>query len=115
MPILTWPNTLGVLSSAAATKFPRVRTGEWNKKVVSVFVHNSGDSGPGKIRVRYQGPGDPTLGPPFVTDFNVEPVGHDVSFAPSRTDSLIMTAIKVGESDPTEWESTDDGETWTEL
>lgn len=95
--------------------FPRVRCGEWNKTVAAAFVYNAGTSGPGKIHVRYKGPGDSAFGAAVATTFDVEPVGFDISFAPSRSDSLILSAVKAGESDPTEWESNDEGASWTEL
>lgn len=98
-----------------AVAFPRVRTSQWNEKVVSVFEYNSGSSGPGKIKVKYQGPGDAALGAANVTTFNVEPVGFDISFAPARSGSLILTAVAEGDTEPSEWESTDEGETWTAL
>lgn len=98
-----------------AVAFPRVRTSEWNQKVVAVFEFNAGSSGPGKIKVRYQGPGDTALGASHATTFNVEPVGYDISFAPSRSGSLILEAIAEGDSEPSSWESTDEGETWTLL
>lgn len=116
MPLLTlWPNEYGVLSSAIQGFWPRVTHSPFRKKIVADFVYESGSSGPGNVRLRYQGPGDLTLGPTIITDPLIEPRGFDLSFAPSGSDSIILVAIPSGETEPAEWESVDNGETWTRL
>lgn len=104
---------LGVLMATAY--FPRVRAGDWGRMVAGAFYYNSGTSGPGKIHVRYKGPGDTAFGPAMATTFDVEPVGFDLTLAPNNAHSIILTAVASGGTDPSEWESTDEGATWTAL
>lgn len=116
MPILTlWPNSYGVLASEPLSHFPRVLTDQWGWTMIGAFVYDSGSSGPGKVRLKVRGPGDHVFGPRITVPFELEPVGFDVSPAPSRTGSWIMTAVPSGETDPAEYESTDQGATWTRL
>lgn len=104
----------GVLMATAY--FPRVRAGEWGRMVAGAFYYNSGTSGPGKIHVRYKGPGDSAFGTAVVAPFDVEPNGFDFTFAPNGANSIILTAVKSGDTDPNEWESTDDEDlTWNPL
>ena len=87
----------------------------------AVFKHDSGSSGPGKIYLRIQGPADNTPGAEFPV---ADAVGVPISFADDSFGITapkigpapwILSATKAGDTVPTEFESTDVGESWEEV
>lgn len=116
MPILTiWPNSLGLIAVAQTVAFPTVRVDAWGWAMAACFIYNSGSTGPGKVAVKVRGPGDTAFGPRVTLNFDVEPVGFGISPAPARGGSWILSAVRIGDVEPSEWESTDRGQTWTLL
>jgi hypothetical protein len=99
----------------ASAKFPRIGHDQWGWRMEGVFEHNSGSSGPGRVKTRFQGPGDASPSSWVQLAVDLEPVGFDLSASVSRVGSWVLTLVRSGETSPREYESTDRGATWTLL
>lgn len=87
----------------------------------AVFKHDSGSSGVGKIYLRLRGPNSNT----FAAEFTVKnAAGVAISFedesfgitVPSiGPNAWVLTAKKAGDTEPSEWESTDNGASWEQV
>lgn len=99
---------------AAQARSPRVFASRSGWRVLAWFWHNSGTSGPGRIRIRVAPPRG-EMGDAIVLDFDVEDVGLDGSVGEHSLDPWILTAVPDGELEPAEWMSTDRGATWRRI
>ncbi|HKU51057.1 MAG TPA: sialidase family protein, partial [Nitrospira sp.] len=85
------------------------------------FRYNSGSSGPGKVYGQYRNPGDTAYSTLTVfkddggSDLVFEDDVFDLSGAPDSADRWLLVARKSGDTDVTEFWSTDEGLTWTEV
>lgn len=87
-------------------------------RIRAAMEFDSGDSGPGKIVLVRQGPGDATpAAPVYATDetgsnIKVEEGTFHIYPAGDARDLWVLTAVAEGEIEPAEWVSTDDGLTY---
>ena len=84
------------------------------------FVFDSGTSGPGKIKVEMKGPGESVFGTAVnvsdgTTDFSFADAGFKIRFGIDGRRSYVLSAIKDGDTLPTDFLSTDDCLTWEEV
>jgi hypothetical protein len=99
---------------AAQARSPRVFGSRSGWRVLAWFWHNSGTSGPGRIRIRVAPPrGD--MAAAITLPFDVEDVGLDGSIGDHALDPWILTAVPEGETAPAEWMSNDRGATWRRI
>jgi hypothetical protein len=84
------------------------------------FVYNSGTSGPGKIKMRRKGPGDAS----WSSAVNIQSGGSDLEFEPDTfhvsydmqgPGRWVLVCKISGETDLSEWYSTDECETFKEV
>ena len=84
------------------------------------FVYNSGTSGPGKIKMRRKGPGDAS----WSAAVNIQSGGNDMEFEPDTfhisydlqgPGRWVLVCKISGETDLSEWYSTDECETFKEV
>ncbi len=110
----SWSEPVTIMAGA----FPTGNQSGSGWRVLACLVYDSGTSGPGKIRIRRQGPGQASPGAAFfakdqtTADIKVEDGTFHVFPANDSTDTWILSAIPEGETDPAEWRSLDDGLTW---
>ena len=87
----------------------------------SVFKHDSGSSGVGKIYLRLRGPDDNAPGAEFTVK---DAAGVAISFEDDSCgitvpeigpNAWVLTAKKAGDTEPSEWESTDNGASWEQV
>lgn len=101
--------------------FPITISGDDGQTIFMAFGYNSGTSGPGKIYVRAQGPGDTApdteraiVGTGGVLTF--EPGVFGLTPVPSQPGRWVLSAVKQGETEPTEFENYDSvGYEWREI
>jgi hypothetical protein len=84
------------------------------------FVFDSGTSGPGKIKVEMKGPGESVFGTAVnvsdgTTAYSFADAGFKIRFGIDGRRSYVLSAIKDGDTLPTDFLSTDDCLTWEEV
>jgi hypothetical protein len=110
----TWSEPVSVM----AGNYPTGNSSQSGWKILASLVFDTGDSGPGKIRLRRQSPGSATLATAYfakdetAADIKVEEGTFHLFPANNSQDAWILTAVPEGETDPAEWISRDDGLTW---
>lgn len=100
---------------------PTINVNQTDTVLRCAFVYNSGSSGPGKIKGTLQHSGDASESAVFTfkDDAAADIVFADDSFHVSPSASIDMRWLLScridGETDVSEWFSTDDGKTWTRI
>jgi len=107
--------TFGGFSKMADGRNPKIARGEGGALLVLWFVHDAGDSGPGKLQFQYQGPGDSALSAAadVEDDTGAIPVRDEASF--SNPEQMVdaqgrwmLSLVKDGESAISHWMSFDE-------
>jgi len=80
---------------------------------VAWFVYNSGSSGPGRIHIKRKNGGDDDWETPWTIPIDFEPNGFDITAPPESGGPWILAAIPEGDTEPSDYESTDDCSTFT--
>lgn len=99
----------------------RIKGGKDRYLIWLGFRYDSGSSGPGTIVGKYKGPGDAAFSSEFTAKdslgaaISFSDVKFDFCFAEEGTNRLVLTANKAGDSGPTEFYSSDLGQTWVEI
>jgi len=104
-----------------SARYPEVMQDGLGWEAYAVFKHDAGSSGPGKIYLRLQRPDESVPGAEFpVRDAG----GSPIAFAPDSfaieapaggPRRWVLTAMADGASEPGEWESTDEGDSWAAI
>lgn len=112
-------DTVAALFSNA--RWPYIRETQEGGLLSAAFRWNTGTSGVGKIKGKTKGPGDSSWSSEFTfkdtsgVDIAFEDAAFAFSPAPESPCRIILTAIKSGDTGPTEFYSADGGLTWTEV
>jgi hypothetical protein len=91
-------------------KYATVATAPDGSLLVAALVYNSGTSGPGKIHIQYQGPGDTALSAEVIVtdDTATQLVFQDTTFHISAAHhgaaAWVLSALIDGETDTSEWQ-----------
>lgn len=94
--------------------------GGTSRMIYAAYGYVSGSSGPVKIYLRVQNPDDATPGTEVAVndgsaDVQFEAGGFDIACAKHTSSRWVLTAVKSGDTEPSEWESVDLGVTWKEI
>lgn len=82
-------------------------------QILAWFVYNSGSSGPGRVKIKRRARGEDSWESPWTIPIDIEPSGFDITAPPHSGGPWLLTAIPSGGTEPAEYESTDDCETFT--
>jgi hypothetical protein len=102
---------------------PRIAVDGRRYVLRAAWVETDPGSGTGEIRGVAQEPGDPEWGEEFAfagaddpdTELTWEPDGFDLSFAGDEPGRLLLIAKAAGDTEFSNWQSWDDGRTWTRI
>lgn len=107
----TWstPTDMGITNG----RFPTGASSEYGDQIEAAFVHDSGTSGPGTIKVVKRSSGDTAFSSPItVKDDAGSPIAFDdqsfgILFSHDSASRVILTAVVDGETESSSWWSTD--------
>lgn len=106
--------SFGTPESLGSGSMVRVASDAWlGHRIVAWFVYNSGSSGPGRIHIKRKNGGDDDWETPWTIPIDFEPNGFDITAPPESGGPWILAAIPEGDTEPSDYESTDDCSTFT--
>jgi len=116
----TW--SVPTAMTIANAQYPRIRVGADGSIMRAAYVDDGTGHSTGTIKGQYQAPGDPAPSTAFtfnkwngsaMVPITAQAGCFDIDLERDSSGQWIMTVLETGNTQPTEWTSADDGQSWT--